>query len=1183
MRTSNTRRLAHSDLGANRRRRFWLSSVALAVIAISPGAPSWAGNSVTVGGTDASASYVSPTTGQVSVANDSGAIGVTVDTAIGTPATPASGNGVYATSTRSIDVNSSADINATGWAIGIDSNDNTAAPSDVNVTATGANVSTGATAVQIIDVNGAVNIDGGGSGTIDGADYGISIFGGSPDVSITDFSSIVGNNRSIYIDSNNGNVSIQGIGQVGDASSADDGIYVDAKDGGNINIGGTAAIGAVTGGDDGIETYTNGTGTTTIKAGRVTARDMGIYARGEQGAMNITVDGGTVEATNTNAIDAYTTTGRIAVAGTAGSAVVGDDVGIRAESDGGDVEISGFGTIDGRGWGIYALSGGGDLSILDNGPITAVDEAGIYASAETGNGSVTIRGNGAIDVTSGYGIVASSYGTGVTTIDQAADVTGERAIGAFAQQGGIVMDLHDATFTGTSGNGIYAHTENTGDISIAGTGGATVSGVATAIYADADFGNISIQGIGGGITSSTGDGIYANADADGNINIGDTASNGAISGKDDGIEAYTTGTGSVTIAVDHDVTGTDTRGIVATAAGSGTVKIDVGSAATVAGDDFGMVVFSGTGGSTVNNAGTIRNLPDIGAPDYTTDEVAFFSDNGATVLNNTGTIIGQVDADGGQLTFNNSGSWYAGSGGNDFNNVDDALNNSGTIYIRSGNTAFNGLESFLNTATGLVTMSYSNPAIGLASPSYARSALDTLTVVNLTTEAGAQFTFDFDAAAANNAAAGSDISEDGMGTADTIVVSGIATPTAGTIVNINALNGDATGKWGSVALIAANGGSVASPVPGGHVTDSSYYIFGTSDLVSAATAYHLVDDGMGGVYLQWLPNLTGATLGAFAGGDLSDPASPGSAIAFAASAFSGIGGIGGMGGLNGGGATGAIGDRAAFNTNRFGTLEDRSCDGQHALNAWTQTDGNLLTGRGSSGQSASASFGIERDLSDVSGAACGQFAAGLFGGIGHAGIDWATGSSSMHNYFAGGYVRYSSDTGFYATALGAVSWAKANLTNSIFASTADQSSLAFAGTAAAGYVMPAGADGYLDLRSFASYGTVDGNGFTDSTGIVVDGSDNRIATLGLTARYIHDLSEATQGFVGTGVKWAHAERSLSAFGTEASGKTDALFGSVAAGVRSRLAGKVDLDASVYSDFAEKVATIGGNVRLSVKF
>ena len=1181
MRTIDTRRPAHIDFGANRRRRFWLSSVALAVVAISPGTPAWAGNSVKVGGTDVSASYVNPATGQVSVVNDSGAVDVTVDTAIGTSASPAPGNGVYAASTKSIGVNSSADIKATGWAIGIDSNDSTANRADVNVTATGANVSTGATAVQIIDVNGAINIDGGGSGTIDGADYGISIFGGSPDVSIKNVSSIVGNNRSIYIDSNNGNVSIQGVGQVGDASSADDGIYVDAKDGGDINIGGTTAIGSVTGGDDGIETYTNGTGTTTIRVGKVTANDMGIYARGEQGAMDITVDGGTVKAKNTNAIDAYTTTGKIGITGTAGSAVVGDDVGIRAESDGGDVDISRFGAIDGRGWGIYALSGGGDISVLDNGPVTAVDEAGIYANAETGNGGVTIRGNGAVDVGSGYGIMAYSHGSGVTTIDQAADVTGERAIEAFAQQGGIAIDLHDATFTGTSNNGIYAHTEDKGAIKINGTGGATVSGVGTAIYADADYGNVSIQGIGGGIASSAGDGIYANADANGDINIGDTVRNGAISGKDDGIEAYTTGTGSVTISVDHDVTGTDTRGIVATAAGTGTVKIDVGAAATVAGDDFGMVVFSGTGGSTVNNAGTIRNLPDTGAPDYTTGEVAFFSDNGATVLNNTGTIIGQVDADDGRLTFNNSGSWYAGSGGNDFNNADDALNNSGTIYVRGGNTGFNGLESFVNMATGLVTMSYGDPAIGPASPSYARSALDTLNVVNLSSEAGAQFTFDFDAKAANNAAAGSDISEDGKGTADTIVVSGTATPVAGTIVNINALNGGATGKWGSVALIAANGGSVATPVPGARITSSSYYVFGASDLVNAATAYYLVDDSMGGVYLQWLPNITGATLGAFAGGDLSDPASPGSAISFAASAFSGIGGIGGTGGLNGGGATGAIGDMAAFDTGRFGAPD--SCDGRHALSVWSQADGNSLTGRDSSGRNASMAFGIERDLSDVSGAGCGQFAAGLFGGVGYAGIDWSTGNSSTHNYFAGGYVRYSSESGFYATALGAVSSARASLANGIFASTADQSSLAFAGSAAAGYVMPAGPGGYLDFRGLASYGTVDGDGFTDSAGIVVDGSDSRIATLGLTARYIHDFGETTQGFVGGGVKWASADRSMSAFGTEVSGRTDAMFGSVAAGIRSRLAEKVDLDASIYSDFAESFAAVGGNVRLSVKF
>lgn len=1179
MRIIDTGRPGHfDDSGAGRRRRLLLSSVAMAAITLSP-ATSWADNSVTVGGTDMSSTYVSQPAGTVSVANDSGPIAVTVDTSIGTSASPASGNGVYAVSTKSISVSSSADIHATGWAIGLDSNDNTVNPSNVNVSATGSTVSTGDSSVVVLDVNGQVNIDGGGTGKIDGAGVGVYIAGGSPDVSITDFTSIVGNGRSIYIDSNDGNVSIQGIGQIGDADSTDDGIYADARNNGNINIGGTKAIGAVTSGDDGIETYTNGTGTTTIRVGSVTAADMGIYARGEKGAMNITVDGGTVEGTNTHAIDAYTTTGNINIAGTAGSAIIGDDVGVRAESDGGNVAISGFDTIYGRGWGIFGLSLGGNISILSNGPITAVDEAGIYASTEIGNGSVTISGNDAVNVSSGYGIRAYSYGTGVATIDQAANVTGEWAIDSFAQAGGIDLDLHNATFTGTTGHGIYAHTQNAGAISIVGTGGATVNGVGAAIYADADYGNISIQGIGGGITSTAGDGIYAIADVDGNINIGDTARNGAITGKDDGIEAFTNGTGSVTIAVDHDVTGTDTRGIVATAAGTGTVKIDVGSTATVAGDDFGMVVFAGTGGSTVNNAGTIRNLPDTGAADYKTGEVAFFSDNGATVLNNTGKIIGQVDADGGQLTFNNFGAWYAGSGGNDFNNANDALNNAGTIYIRDGSTSFNGLESFINQATGLVTMSYTDPAIGTASSTYARTALDTLDVVNLGTEAGARFTFDFDAKAANSAAAGVDISEDGKGTADTIIVSGTATPATGTVVNINSLNGDPTGLWGSVALIAASGGSVATPVPGMQITDSTYYVFGTSGLIDAAKAYYLVDDTKGGVYLQWLPNITAATLGGFLGGDLYNPVSKGRAVSSAASALSGIGGIGG---LSGPGATGAIADMAAFNTNRFGSPRSDSCDGQQALSFWSQADGSTVA-HGSNGHTASATFGVESDLSEISGAACGQFAAGLFGGIGHAGDDWATGSSSMHNYYAGGYVRYSSDSGFYATALGAVSWAKADLANAIFASTADQSSLAFAGAASAGYVVPAGPQGYLDFRGFASYGAVDGHGFTDSAGIVVNSSDNKITTVGVNARYIHNFTETAQGYVSSGVKWAEADRSMTAFGTKVSGTTDAVFGSVAAGFRNKLGETVDLDASIYSDFAEEVATVGGNVRLSVKF
>ncbi|MCB1426998.1 MAG: autotransporter outer membrane beta-barrel domain-containing protein, partial [Notoacmeibacter sp.] len=310
-----------------------------------------------------------------------------------------------------------------------------------------------------------------------------------------------------------------------------------------------------------------------------------------------------------------------------------------------------------------------------------------------------------------------------------------------------------------------------------------------------------------------------------------------------------------------------------------------------------------------------------------------------------------------------------------------------------------------------------------------------------------------------------------------------------------------------------------------------------------------------------------------------------------------VGGIGGAGGPAGGGAASFVADRAAsasaragdlgrvanFSARRGGSGNNPSCGTGRPFQAWTQGGGGALSGGPARGERYAVSFGIERDLADMTGMACGQLAAGLFGGLGRAHSEWGTGTSDTASRVTGGYLNYVSENGFYMSALGAVSWSSTGIDNALFGSTAEQSSIGVAGIAAVGHVMPLTMDSAIDWRAYAAHGLVDGDGFTDTLGVVNDGSEARITTFGLSAAYRHGFSDRMRGFAQAGVKWARVDRKASAFGTAYRGATEALFGSVAAGFSDQLTAQASLAASIHADFSAGTIAYGGDVRFRLRF
>ena len=275
---------------------------------------------------------------------------------------------------------------------------------------------------------------------------------------------------------------------------------------------------------------------------------------------------------------------------------------------------------------------------------------------------------------------------------------------------------------------------------------------------------------------------------------------------------------------------------------------------------------------------------------------------------------------------------------------------------------------------------------------------------------------------------------------------------------------------------------------------------------------------------------------------------------------------------------------------RGGSLKDggpaiaaaASCTRAH--NAWGQGEASRTDyDFGGDGHSENFSGGVETGLGEIEGRGCNRIAVGVFGFGGNSHTAWSTGKADTENGGVGGYVRASSAIGFYGSVLGSWTWANTDLANNIFGSTAKKDSDGFTGVATAAYVARLGATSAFDLRTFIAYGNIDGSGFTDSAGITVSGSEDRLVTVGGSAGLHTALTNSVQGFVRGSVKWAQVESSITAFGVTQKGTADEVSGSVEAGFVAQAAQNVQIGASGFGEFGESSTGYGGRAHIGVKF
>ncbi|MCE3288427.1 MAG: outer rane autotransporter barrel domain, partial [Caulobacter sp.] len=375
------------------------------------------------------------------------------------------------------------------------------------------------------------------------------------------------------------------------------------------------------------------------------------------GSINIQSTGGPIFATTGGIVADANGSGAVQIFTSASSAITtvgAGSIGIRADANGGLLEIAANGAITSGGSGIVATNVGGMTTVSTTDAITATGGSGINAAT---SGAVLTVSNFAAVSGVVNGMLAVNGGTGTTVVNASANVTG----------------------SGAGAGGIVATTGGTGAITVNVANGAAVSGTngsgirTTSVGGSPVIVNIGTGGVAVPATLVTGLGTGAGSwvldlnNAAGSTTTVNIASNGVVRSTD------ATVTGYDDLAI---------RGI------GGSVVINN------AGRINGRVLFSGLTGNVVFNNTSFNSWHTTGASTFS---------GGADVLNNSGAIFTNAggvatsfDFGAGADTFTNSGLLVVGeptlaASTLTITNL-EAWNNSGRIVFGSAGTDMTALS-----------------------------------------------------------------------------------------------------------------------------------------------------------------------------------------------------------------------------------------------------------------------------------------------------------------------------------------------------------------------------------------------------------------------------------------------------------------------------------------------------------
>jgi len=440
----------------------------------------------------------------------------------------------------------------------------------------------------------------------------------------------------------NGNVIINSTGNITTNGTLAEGIIGFVRGNGNVDITSSGNITTIADSSVGIEGLSSGLGDITIgSTGNIMTS--GQFADGIL-AFQSTADGDITIDSNGN----ITTEGETAD-------------GIRAQqNDGdGDISINNIGSISTTGdesEGISASLGNtGNVSINSTGDITTsgIQAAAIFGSI-TGNGDITVDHSGQISTTGigSQGIEAGISQDGNINITTAGsimtvgigDATG---IDAEIEGNGEISITNTANITtglGGTSSGIFAAVRNEGIINITSMADINVAGNGISAFLS-DAGNVTINSS-GMITSNNGNGVRASVRADGNITTnvsGRIETNGS---GNEGIDNDLTGNGSISTTFSGDLvtnsSGIGSDGITSRLNGNGNIVTTVlsGSTITTSGtgaDGIKSEIFT-DGTITTNVTGNI--ITNGVSSDAISAEVQGVGDINITVVGDLSTTMG---------------------------------------------------------------------------------------------------------------------------------------------------------------------------------------------------------------------------------------------------------------------------------------------------------------------------------------------------------------------------------------------------------------------------------------------------------------------------------------------------------------------------------------------------------------
>ncbi|WP_109354082.1 hypothetical protein [Sphingorhabdus sp. EL138] len=712
-------------------------------------------------------------------------------------------------------------ITSTGTASGADYHGISAfnAVGTTSLSITAANVTGGETGIRALNY-GMAGLTISTTGDVTGETaQGVFAYNSANDISASmvinqlEGTTITGATDGVYADNNGGSLTINALGTV--IGETDDGI--DARNRATATDL-TITSNIATGAENGIQAYNYGSGALTITSTGIATGSTfrGIHARNsgtdlivnavdtngdENGIDLVNLGSGALTVTSTGTATGVTSDGIDVFNSVNGTDLsvnavdtVGDINGIDAFNLGdGALTISSTGTATGTtGDGIEAYNlGTGALTITSTGTATGAADNGIDAYNSNNGTSLSVT---ATNATGGInGIRALNFGTAGLTISTAGDVTGQSAAGVFAynsandisasmvinqEEGGIITGATDGMYADNNGgsltinalgtvigetdngiearnragttdltitsnvatgdsSGVFAINQGTGALNVTSTGTATGDTLAGVFAYNSVTGtDLAVNAVD---TNSSIQGINARNLGSGALTI---TSTGTATGTDfDGISAYNSATGASLSVTAADATG-GINGIDVLQEGIGVASVT--TTGTVAGGTGNAITAETTGSAIiVNNSGTLESGAGF----------ALEAIGGVTQLTNSGTINGRVLLSAfDDVTVNNG--LFNATLNSDFGAGNDLFTNEGTVLV-GGNIAFNNLEQFVND--GLIEMR--NGVIG-----------NSLTLPGDYVGSGdGSFAFD--------------VTFDGAGSADTLVIAGAATGNTALIID----------------------------------------------------------------------------------------------------------------------------------------------------------------------------------------------------------------------------------------------------------------------------------------------------------------------------------------------------------------------------------------------------------------